>query len=114
GRFLRPASFDLSVYWQKWCARLEATRERYVVTLHASPAGLPLLVQVFGEGMHALIANAGAPDDAGFLMLSLSFASEDEACRQLLGLGTAVTVIAPHSLRQCMAAAAVQISTLYA
>ncbi|MCA9974312.1 MAG: YafY family transcriptional regulator [Anaerolineales bacterium] len=112
--FMRPPDFDLAAFWQRWAARLEADLSRYQVTVRVAPAGLPLLVQVFGEGMHALIANAGAPDDAGFLMLSLSFASEDEACRQLLGLGTAVTVIAPHSLRQCMAAAAVQISTLYA
>ncbi|MBE2199797.1 MAG: YafY family transcriptional regulator [Anaerolinea sp.] len=114
GRFARPPDFDLLAYWQQWCAQLETMQERYVATLRVSPTGLPLLVQAFGEGMHAIIAAAGSPDAEGCLTLRLPFASEERACQQLLGLGTAVTVTDPLSLRQRMTAVALQVVALYA
>lgn len=113
GRFMRPPDFDLPEFWQKWSARLEATHERYAVMLRVPPAGLPLLVQLFGEGMHRLIAGADMPDATGCIELSLTFASAEEACQQLLGLGTAVQIIAPDTLRQRVAEVALQIATHY-
>lgn len=105
-RFERPSDFDLAAFWQAWRVGLEASLSRYPVTVRVAPAGLPLLVQAFGEGMHAHIAAAGEPDAAGGVTLSLAFDGEDTACRQLLGLGTAVTIVDPPALRQRLAEAA--------
>lgn len=109
--FQRNPDFRLAVYWQQWRTRLESTHDRFAVTLLVPPVGLPALVQVFGEGMHQLVSNAGTPDANGCLTVTMSFQSEEDALRQLLGVGTAVTVLTPDSLRHSLVQAAQDIAT---
>jgi predicted DNA-binding transcriptional regulator YafY len=113
GRFERPGAFDLAAYWTEWCARFESSRAQYQVSLCVPPAGVLLLVQAFGEGMYHLITQAGPPDIDGRLTLSLTFESPETACRQLLGLGTAIEVLQPQALREKMLAAAREIVASY-
>ncbi len=110
-QFERPSEFNLSDYWTNWCQRFERHMDRYEVTVRVPPAGVPLLVQVMGEGMYPLLENA--PEENGRLLLPLTFENEAAACRQLLGLGTAVEVIVPHSLREKMAKTAVDVLKIY-
>jgi predicted DNA-binding transcriptional regulator YafY len=110
--FQRPSDFNLAAFWQKWCADFETGQTRYDVTLHVSPAGATLLVQTLGEGMvHAL--TAGQPTAAGGTEIIVSFASMEDAARELLGLGTAVVVVAPRELRRHMHTLALEVANAY-
>jgi predicted DNA-binding transcriptional regulator YafY len=111
--FERPEEFDLATYWTEWCSQFEANCAQYDVTLRLVPEGLPLLVQVFGEGMHSLIEQAGPPDVDGRLTLSLTLESMAVACQQLLGLGTLVEVLEPQALRDRMLDTARQLADFY-
>jgi predicted DNA-binding transcriptional regulator YafY len=111
--FERPGQFDLVAYWQEWCAAFEKSRQQVAVSLAVQPAGLPLLVQAFGEGIHDLLAQSEGTDEHGRLGLALTFESEESACIRLLGLGTTVEVVAPGSLRRRLAHRARQLWALY-
>jgi predicted DNA-binding transcriptional regulator YafY len=112
--FQRPPQFDLVSYWQEWCAAFEKSRQQVEVTLAVQPAGLPLLVQAFGEGMHNLLAQSEGTDEQGRIRLTLTLDSEENACVRLLGLGPAVEVVAPASLRKRLAITAQYQLGLYA
>lgn len=102
-QFNRPDSFDLATYWQKWRNRFEARQNSLTVTLRVPPNSGPLLALLFGEGIvTSLLAAPVSEDIAGHAIISLTFDSIETACRQLLGLGTAVEVLAPYSLRQAL------------
>jgi predicted DNA-binding transcriptional regulator YafY len=102
-QFQRPADFDLATYWQTWRNRFEARQNSLTVTLRVAPNSGPLLALVFGEGIVAsLLASTTVEDAAGHATITLTFDSIETACRQLLGLGTAVEVLAPQTLRQMM------------
>ena len=101
--FHRPDDFDLAAYWQEWRHRFEARQNSLTVTLRVPPNSGPLLALVFGEGIVAsLQASPESKDAAGHAIISLTFDSLETACRQLLGLGTAVEVLAPQALRQML------------
>jgi predicted DNA-binding transcriptional regulator YafY len=97
--FERPADFDLPIFWANWCAQFEASHDHYQVTLRVSSKSIPLLIQMFGEGIHALVAQSGGTDDQGCYTLTITFESPDDACHKLLGLGTAIEIIGPEELR---------------
>jgi predicted DNA-binding transcriptional regulator YafY len=111
--FQRPDDFDLAAYWQEWCTRFEGRRRQYQVTVRATPAGVPLLVQTFGEGIHTLLAQAEPPDENECVTLTLTFDSPDSACRQLLGLGTAVEGLQPLGLRDRLHQRATELFVFY-
>ena len=100
--FARPEEFDLARYWQAWRDDFEARQERHVVALRVPPTSGPLLALVFGEGIVAQLMAAPEEHAAGHVRLSLTFDSLETACRQLLGLGTAVEVLDPLPLRELM------------
>ena len=111
GLFERPSAFNLADYWTQWCRRFERSQEKLAVTLQVSPVGVPGLVQVFGDGLYQVLE--GAVEENGRLTFSLTFASEEAACQQLLGLGTAVEIINPVSLRQKILAMGRELIDLY-
>jgi predicted DNA-binding transcriptional regulator YafY len=98
--FQRPKDFDLRAFWQEWCRRLEEGHSRYDVTLTVLPTHTTLLVETFGEGMYHLITQESDLLSNGRLRLTIPFSSPEDACRKLLGLGTAVTILHPPELRQ--------------
>ncbi|MCP4414973.1 MAG: YafY family transcriptional regulator [Chloroflexi bacterium] len=98
----RPDNFDLAAFWQQWRSRFEAQQKSVVVTLRVASDSGPLLARLFGEGIVSSLQKTPDKNDAGHTVISLTFDSLQTACRQLLGLGTAVEVIAPQSLRQIM------------
>lgn len=101
--FERPLDFDLQKFWKNWLTRLEENRTRYDVTITVPPTHTTLMVDAFGEGMYHLITKESKTLDNGRLQLTIPFASPEDACRKLLGLGTAVTVIHPPELIQHLA-----------
>ena len=112
-QFDRPANFDLATYWQTWRNRFEDRQNSLQVTLRVAPSSGPLLALVFGEGIVALLAASTVEDTAGHSTIALTFDSIETACRQLLGLGTAVEVLAPQTLRQMMQEQASQVLRQY-
>ncbi len=113
-QFERPANFDLASYWQTWRDQFESRQNSLTVTLRVPPKSGPLLALVFGEGIvNSLLASSPPEDAAGCATISLTFDSIESACRQLLGLGTAVEVIGPTELRQMLYEQAVQAAGQY-
>ena len=110
--FERPSTFHLPDYWKTWCAQFEKQMAQYPVTLRVSPAGVTPIVQLFGEGMVALLTAAPIDED-GWVTINLPFGSMEDACRQLLGLGTAVEVTAPLELRQHLHKSALAVAAAY-
>jgi predicted DNA-binding transcriptional regulator YafY len=111
--FERSEDFDLVAFWADWCARFEATREQYEVTVRVPPKSVLLMAQILGEGIHTLIEQSGNFDDKGCCTLTLTFESPDEACQKLLGLGTSIEIIKPDELRKQIFNMAQQLVRLY-
>ena len=110
--FERPTDFELANYWQTWRDRFEAQQNRLAVQLRVAPNSGPLLALVFGEGIVQTL-QAATTDTTGHATISITFDSLETACRQLLGLGTAVEVLSPQTLRQKMRATAQAAVTQY-
>jgi predicted DNA-binding transcriptional regulator YafY len=111
--FERPADFDLPAFWVKQCAEFEASRPQYPATLRFAPDVLPVLPQVFGEGIHSLIEQADPPDADGWITLRMTFETLEAARTHALGFGTWVEVIDPPELRTSVIATARRIVAFY-
>ena len=112
--FERPSEFDLSGYWDQWCAEFEASLPKYAVTVRVAPDFVTTLPTLLGEGMRTLIDRADPPDDEGWITLSLTFESFEMARAHVLSLGTGVEVIEPAEMRKGVAGMARSIARLYA
>ncbi len=113
-RFERPDGFDLAAYWTEWSAEFEASRPCYPATLRVAPEEVRYLPHFFGEGIHAVIEQAGPPDAEGWLTLSLTFETLPIACARVLGMGTMVEVLEPQELRDSVIDMAAKIVAFYA
>jgi predicted DNA-binding transcriptional regulator YafY len=112
--FTRPSPFNLESYWQEWCAQFEARQNRYTVTCQVPPDGEAALRAKFGDGLLPMLAAAEkGRSAAGYLTIELHFDGLESAVRDLLGLGTAVTIISPTACRDALAAAAAAIAAHY-
>jgi predicted DNA-binding transcriptional regulator YafY len=113
GTFARPAGFDLVAFWRDWCAEIEATRATYWATVRVAPQLVSWLPHYFGLQIRDEIARASAPDAEGWIKLTLSFESIEEARDRLLAFGGAVEVLAPRALRASVADYGAQIVARY-
>ena len=111
--FERPSDFDLVAFWEAWCARREHLLSSYTATVRVAPGALPILPRFFGHQIHEQIAQAGPPDQEGWITLDLSFESFHVALHTLLGFGRAVEVLAPRPLRVSILDFAQQIVGVY-
>jgi predicted DNA-binding transcriptional regulator YafY len=103
-RFQRPAGFDLAAFWEAWSARPEVRLPPFLVTVRLLPA---LAAELPG-------AVAIAPPDAqGWITITAPFAGFEPARTRLLGLGGAVEVLEPLSLRHSVADFAAQVVAAY-
>ncbi|MCP5095314.1 MAG: YafY family transcriptional regulator [Chloroflexi bacterium] len=98
GRFTHPKPFSLKEFWQNWSTRFEKSQDVYGVILQVLPTAVPTLVRQFGEGIVHLVTAAETQAEDGSVLIELTFGSAEDACQQLLGLGTAVKVISPLEL----------------
>lgn len=112
-RFARPAGFDLSRFWNAWCARYEQEREIYPVRVRIAPQVHPYLSLFFGSAARELLAQAGPPDPLGWRTLTVRFESLEAARGRLLALGRAVEVLDPPALRYSLVDFAQQIVDFY-
>jgi hypothetical protein len=111
--FQRPPGFNLAAAWQSWRAHVAEGQVSYVVKVRVSPDFAPTLPSFFGRGIRAKIAQAGPPDDNGWITLDLAFESFYDARGRILGFGRGVEVVEPLPLRQSIIDFASQTLALY-
>jgi predicted DNA-binding transcriptional regulator YafY len=111
--FVRPADFELAVFWKEWCTAYEANTPYFPVVARVSPALASILHYYFGERAHHILADASQPDDDGWVVVSLPFESFEAARERILGMGRAVQVIEPEALRLSVIDFARQIIAAY-
>jgi predicted DNA-binding transcriptional regulator YafY len=112
-RFERPAWFSLQEYWDRWQQDFQSSQPKYNVTIRVSPDFVYRLPIIYGEGVRALIDDAGPPDVEGWLRITLTFGSFEEARASILGLGANAEVIEPLELHAAVLDVAGSVVELY-
>ena len=110
----RPEGFDLATFWAEWSAEFKASWPQYPVTVRVAPDLVPILPQVLGERVQALIKQADPPDAEGWITLTLPFETFEGARTSMLGFGTNIEVLEPEELREGVAKFAARIVAFYA
>ncbi len=110
--FCRPPDFDLVEFWEGWCRDYES-QPPFCARVRVSPEALPLLAGYVGERAHSQLIRSALPEEDGWVTLTLPFESFIEARTRLLGLGRAVEVLEPESLRKSLIDFAKQIVGFY-
>ena len=114
-RFERPAEFDLARHWAESSAAFDRSILRERVQLRLSPgAARSLSWFVDATAAAEALAAAGPPDGEGWIEIDLAVEEEAVAAGQLLGLGDAVEVLAPASLRAAIAVTGLRMAELNA
>ncbi len=111
--FERSPDFDLAGFWTGWCEAFERDRPEYPVRVRIAPALSQALPYYFGDDIHTRLAQAGPPDEHGWLQLTLTFESLEAARDRLLDFGRAVEVLEPEPLRLSLIDVAEQIVAFY-
>ncbi|MBK8901123.1 MAG: WYL domain-containing protein [Anaerolineaceae bacterium] len=111
--FDHPLDFDLPAFWQAWCLEYESLLTGFTATVRVAPEFVPELPRRFGSQIHHKIAQAGPPDEAGWITLELSFQSFEDARDRLLSFGRGAEVVEPYALHRSILDYAEQIILLY-
>jgi predicted DNA-binding transcriptional regulator YafY len=110
--FTRPADFDLADFWERWCRDYES-EPPFEARVRVAPGALRSLADYVGDRARDHIPPAPAPESDGWVTLDLPFESFNAARTRLLGLGRAVEVLAPETLRKSLIDFAEQILGFY-
>jgi predicted DNA-binding transcriptional regulator YafY len=111
--FERPIDFDLEACWTAWCAVRDGGFPPFVTKVRVSPTLLDELPQHFGEPLRERIGQAEPPDGEGWITMELAFDSLPSARTRILGVGGAIEVLEPASLRRSIADFALQVAGIY-
>ncbi|RPJ24298.1 MAG: WYL domain-containing protein [Chloroflexi bacterium] len=110
--FIRPPDFDLEAFWKHWCRDYES-QPPFCARVRIAPEALPMLAEYVGDRARGQLVPAPVPDPDGWVTLELPFESFITARTRLLGLGRAVEVLEPVSLRRSLIDFAEQIVGFY-
>lgn len=110
--FTRPPGFRLEAFWAEWCREYES-QPPFCARVRVSPQALPVLGEYLGDRARGGLSGQFVPDRDGWVTLDLPFESFFAARTRLLGLGRAVEVLAPESLRKSLIDFAEQIVGFY-
>ena len=113
GHFERPADFDLAEFWNVWRQEEEERYSDFRALVRVAPDFIPALGYELGSSVRRRIAQAGEPDEQGWVRLELFFESLYEARKRILGFGGGVEVLEPLALRMSVIDMAEQISGVY-
>lgn len=111
--FIRPATFELAAFWEKWVSEYEVGLPKYPVTVSVGPELIPKLPHILGASTRALLAET-RPDANGWKTIDHTFERQEEAQTFIMGMGTAIKIVAPDSLRVSIAKLASEIAAHYA
>jgi predicted DNA-binding transcriptional regulator YafY len=112
GTFTRPPDFDLASFWENWCRDYES-QPPFRARVRVAPEALPNLADYVGDRARGQLSPLVPPDAAGWVTLDLPFESFFTARTRLLGLGRAVEVLEPESLRRSLIDFAEQVVGFY-
>lgn len=112
--FTRPKEFDLVRYWTESSRAFEVGLYREQAVLRASPRALRRLERLGATVAEAARESASAPDDEGWVRITIPVESFEQAEIDLLLLGTEAEVLRPRDLRRRVAAAAKAMAKLNA
>jgi predicted DNA-binding transcriptional regulator YafY len=107
--FERPARFDLVAHWQSSTAELDRKRASYRVVLSLT-AEAARRIQAWCVTRPAAAGATGRKGDAERTALQVDFDNESQAKFIVLGLGAAVRVLEPGSLRHRVEAEAKEVA----
>jgi predicted DNA-binding transcriptional regulator YafY len=110
--FDRPTDFQLEVFWEKWCREYES-QPPFCARIRVAPDALPILAEYVGDRARCRLVAQHIPDADGWVTLELPFESFIAARSHLLGLGRAVEVLEPETLRRSLVDFAEQIVEFY-
>lgn len=110
--FVRPPGFQLETFWDEWCREYES-QPPFCARVRVSPDALPMLAEYVGDRARSQLASRPVPDVDGWITLTLPFESFVAARSRLLGLGRAVEVLEPATLRKSLVDFAEQIVGFY-
>jgi predicted DNA-binding transcriptional regulator YafY len=105
-RFTRPKDFDLVRFWTESSRAFEVGIYREQAVLRASPRAMMRLERLGATVADAARDSAEAPDDEGWVRITIPIESIDQAAIDLLMLGTEAEILKPRELRRRIAAAA--------
>jgi predicted DNA-binding transcriptional regulator YafY len=110
--FTRPLEFQLEAFWEAWCREYES-QPPFSARVRVAPEALPMLAEYVGERARGGLSQRPAPDQDGWVTLDLPFESFVVARSHLLGLGRAVEILEPETLRRSLIDFAEQIVGFY-
>ncbi len=97
----RPAGFDLAGFWQEWTEQYEQSVYRGMATVRMTEAALDRMAYVFPPEMSRVArAEAGSPDETGWLVTRVPIESVRHGHIELLKLGAEAEVLEPAELRE--------------
>ncbi|GIG85440.1 helix-turn-helix transcriptional regulator [Plantactinospora endophytica] len=112
--FVRDDGFELAEYWADQAERFVRHLLADEITVRLSPEGRYALRFVAEPpAVREAEANAGEPDEQGWVVTRLPVESPDVAYGQLLSLGPEVEVLEPPGLRARLSSAAHRLGRLY-
>ncbi|MGB8941236.1 MAG: YafY family protein [Streptomyces sp.] len=113
-RFVRDEEFDLPGFWEERAAQFARAILRSEVVLRLSEAGVRQLPYATDSvSVREALEAASAPDDEGWVTLTLPVENETVAYTQLMSLGPEVEVLEPTALRERFAKAAALMASRY-
>lgn len=111
--FERPDGFELATYWAESTRQLEARLLPDVARLRISPHAQKLLPMLFGTAGAQALAQAGPPDDMGWVPVEMRVETPSIAVGDLLRLGADAEVLEPPELREAIARTVTALANQY-
>jgi predicted DNA-binding transcriptional regulator YafY len=113
-RFARDEEFDLPGFWEERAEQFARSILRAEAVVRLSRDGARALpYAVGGPSAREALEAAGAPDEDGWVTVTLPVESEEVAHSQLAALGPEAEVLAPESLRARFIRDAARLAALY-
>ncbi|MGV9777721.1 helix-turn-helix transcriptional regulator [Streptosporangium sp. NPDC003464] len=114
GRFERPGDFDLAAYWEHYAAEFRARMHTAEALVRVAPGIEDMLRYTVGADIaDAALAEAGPPDEHGWVVVRLPIESVRHVSWLLLRLGADIEVLGPPEVREQMAATVAELAGLY-
>jgi predicted DNA-binding transcriptional regulator YafY len=112
--FQPPAGFDLAAYWRASLENFDARRHMGDASVRLSPQAVAQLPHLVEPAVARIARESARPaDDDGWTQVDIPFESFDQAAALILQLGAHAEVVAPHLLRQQIAATLNDLVDLY-
>ncbi len=111
-KFTIPSEFNLIEFWTAWCSQYEKNRPHYPVEVRMKSELLQML-ELFRDPVLPADHDRVEQDDDGWYPMKLDLDTFETARERLLGLGSAVEIIKPLSLRKSVQDFAEQITKIY-